>query len=98
MQKITTLVLLVAAMLVALAASASATIHPLVESGDCAQGVPQNSTGDIMDPPGQTWANPANGRNDHAAIMAVTRGFTDLSSPALFGHKFNSQCGKVGHG
>lgn len=90
----------VAGLLTALSAgSALATIHPIVESADCAniQAYEHHPLGDPADPMGQTpGATPGNGQNELRALQSVTDGFTDFSSPALFGHKLDGTCGKVG--
>lgn len=78
------------------ASSASATIHPIVESFDCAnaQAFAHHPLGDVADPPGQTpGATP--GQGDLQALDAVTDGFTDFSSPAVFGHKLDGECGNA---
>ena len=81
------------------AASASATIHPIVESFDCAnaEAFAHHPLGDPADPIGQT---PGVGSHSEQstlrALIAVTDGFTDVTSPALFGHKLDGTCGKVG--
>ncbi len=78
------------------ASPASATIHPLVESFDCAnaQAFAHHPLGDVADPPGQTpGATPGEGAL--RALDAVTDGFTDFSSPALFGHKLDGECGNA---
>jgi hypothetical protein len=83
----------------AFAPSASATIHPIVESYDCQteQAQAAHPLGDVADPPGQT---PGYGRHSDTsslrAISVITDGFTDPSSPALFGHKLDGTCGRVG--
>ena len=73
------------------APSASATIHPIVESADCAQG--QVPHGDVASPPGQSQPGTP---SDHRALIATSDGFTDFSSPAWFGHKLDGKCGRVG--
>lgn len=89
-----------AGMLVALGAgTALGTIHPIVESYDCAneQAFLHHPLGDPADPLGQTpGATPGNGTNELRALIVISDGFTDLSSPALFGHKLDGNCGKVG--
>jgi hypothetical protein len=92
-------VALVMAVMMAVAGPASATIHPIVESFDCVgTDVPEgHPTGDVADPPGQTpGATPGQGNNEERALRAVTDEFSDFSSPALFGHKLDGKCGKVG--
>lgn len=81
------------------APGASATIHPIVESFDCANetAFENHQLGDVADPPGQT---PGYGEHSDqsslAAINAVTDDFSDFSSPALFGHKLDGECGHAG--
>lgn len=89
------LVVLVGIFLVA-AAPAFATIHPIVESFDCAneQAFANHPLGDPADPPGQTpEATPGSGENELRALVVITDGFTDFSSPSLFGHKLDGNCG-----
>jgi hypothetical protein len=81
------------------APGASATIHPIVESYDCANqtAFDNHPLEDVADPPGQT---PDYGEHSDqsslAALNAVTDGFSDFSSPALFGHKLDGECGHSG--
>jgi hypothetical protein len=89
------------ALMMAVAGPASATIHPIVESFDCVgTDVPAgHPIGDVADPPGQTPEFGSHSEQSSLrAIIVVSDGFTDLSSPALFGHKLDGQCGKVGQG
>lgn len=81
------------AAVMAIAGTASATLHPVVESYDCVgEKVPEaHPTGDVASPPGQTFAKGPAGQNDHRALKATTP-----SSPAWFGHKLDGTCGKVG--
>lgn len=91
--------LLAAALLALSASTALATIHPIVESFDCAneQAFAHHPLGDPADPMGQTpGATPGNGVNALRALDVITDGFTDLSSPSLFGHKLDGQCGHAG--
>ena len=99
----TLVVLVAAAFALTAAASASATIHPIVESFDCAnaQAFAHHPLGDPADPLGQTpGATPGNGNNELRALRALTNEFTEFDSPqvanAAFGHKLNGTCGKVG--
>lgn len=81
------------------AVQASATIHPLVESADCAnaQADAHHPLGDVADPIGATPGVGSHSDNSTLrAIIVVSDGFTDLSSPALFGHKLDGSCGRVG--
>ena len=99
MKKLVLALLVVATGALAGPMSASATIHPIVESFDCAnaQAFEHHPLDDPADPRGQTpGATPGNGNNVLRALGAVTDDFTDFSSPALFGHKLDGQCGKVG--
>lgn len=80
------------------ASAAQATIHPIVESFDCAnaQAFAHHPLGDPADPPGQTpgeQPESAQGKNVLRALDVVTDGFTDFGSPALFGHKLDGSCG-----
>jgi len=96
-----TIVVVGAALAMAFGASgvASATIHPIVESFDCANATAfaHHPLGDVADPIGQTpGVGSHSDQSSLRALNAITDGFTDLSSPALFGHKLDGQCGKVG--
>lgn len=72
---------------------------PIVESYDCQteQARAAHPLGDVADPPGQT---PGYERHSDTsslqAIIVITHGFTDPRSPALFGHKLDGTCGRVG--
>jgi len=71
------------------AANASATIHPIVESADCAneQAYAHHPLGDPADPAGQTpGATPGSGQNVFAAL-------DHANESAWFGHKLNGVCG-----
>ena len=73
------------------AGMAGATIHPIVESFDCAnaQAFAHHPLGDPADPLGQTpGATPGNGNNELRALSVVPE-----DSPAWFGHKLNGECG-----
>ena len=62
---------MMAAMLALMAVPAFATIHPIVESFDCAndQAFANHPLGDPADPPGQTpGATPGEGENELRAI------------------------------
>jgi hypothetical protein len=92
------LVLLVIAGVVGFTSGASATIHPIVESFDCAnpQAFVHHPLGDPADPIGQTpGVGQHSGQSSLRALAAVTDDFTDFSSPALFGHKLDGQCGRA---
>ncbi|WP_247040418.1 hypothetical protein [Arthrobacter rhizosphaerae] len=82
------------------APAASATIHPIVESADCANVTADTNhpLGDVADPIGATPGEGSHSdQSSLRAIIVITDGFTDPSSPALFGHKLDGKCGKVGH-
>lgn len=68
---------------------AGATIHPIVESFDCAnaQAFAHHPLGDVADPMGQTpGATPGDGNNELRALTVV--------NPAAAGeHKLNGECG-----
>ncbi len=85
-------VALMAAMLAVMAVPAFATIHPIVESADCANA----NAGDPAEVPGQ---DPTSGNHsDQSSLRALTvtsNGFTD-PNPAWSDFKLNGQCGKVG--
>ena len=71
--------------------AAGATIHPIVESFDCAnaQAFAHHPLGDPADPIGQTpGATPGDGNNELRALSVV-----GLDSPAAFGHKLDGECG-----
>lgn len=83
----------VAAATLLTAPSASATIHPLVESADCASATANaaHPLGDVADPPGQT---PGFGsHSDQSTLRAVQEA---IDTPAAFGHKLDGQCGHSG--
>jgi hypothetical protein len=82
-------VLSLAVALFALAPAAGATIHPIVESADCAnaQADAQHPLGDVADPLGQTPdATPGEGENELRALSVV-------NDSAISEHKFNGECG-----
>jgi len=85
-------VALVMALMLALSGPASATIHPIVESFDCAneQAFMHHPLGDPAEVPGQTpGATPGNGNNELRALSVS-------NEQAWFGHKLDGKCGKVG--
>jgi hypothetical protein len=95
-------VALVMALMLALAGPALATIHPIVESVDCANPIANENhpLGDVAEVPGATPGdqNPAGqptgqGNNELRALIVTSDGFNDFSSPAWFGHKLNDECG-----
>src|SRR5215217_5266766 len=91
-------VALVMALMMALAGPASATIHPIVESADCANPTADlnHPLGDVAEVPGQT---PDYGsHSDQSSLRALTvtsDGFTDFL-PAWSDFKVNDVCGQVG--
>jgi hypothetical protein len=98
MRRSVVIVLAAALLVMVFASAAGATIHPIVESFDCAndQAFDHHPLNDPADPPGQTpGVQPvtAQGNNVLRALDVITDGFTDLSSPALFGHKLDGSCG-----
>ena len=74
---------------VGFAPTASATIHPIVESFDCAneQAFDHHPLGDVADPPGQTP-----GYGSHSDTSSL-RGFFSANEQAAFGHKLDGSCG-----
>lgn len=72
-----------------IAPSASATIHPIVESADCASSTADahHPLGDVADPPGQT---PGLNHSENSTLRAVQEA---IDTPAAFGHKLNGLCG-----
>jgi hypothetical protein len=95
MRRIVLLVTVAAMMaaVMAVAGPASATIHPIVESFDCAneQAFAHHPLGDVADPPGQT---PGYGsHSDQSSLRAIQEA---EDTPASFGHKLDGKCGKVG--
>lgn len=94
--------LVVPAALLLLAVTAGptfATIHPIVESFDCAnaQAFAHHPLGDPADPLGQTpGATPGQGKNVLRAVWVTSDGLTDFTSPAWFGHKLDGECGHAG--
>jgi hypothetical protein len=85
-------VALVMAFMLAVGGPASATIHPIVESVDCAneQAFAHHPLGDPAEVPGQTpGATPGNGQNEFRALSVA-------NEQAFSEHKLNGQCGKVG--
>jgi hypothetical protein len=81
------------------ATAAFGTIHPIVESFDCAneQAFAHHPLGDPADPIGQTpEVGNHSDQSSLRALTVITDEFTDFSSPALFGHKLDGKCGKVG--
>jgi hypothetical protein len=83
-----TVALVVAAMM-AVAGPASATIHPIVESFDCAneQSFANHPLSDPADPPGQT---PDYGKHSDQSTL---RAIQEADDSAFFGHKLNDECG-----
>lgn len=80
------------------APAASATIHPIVESADCASPTADahHPLGDVANPPGVTP------RYGHHSVKSTLRslietsdGFTDFN-PAWSEFKDNGECGRAG--
>jgi len=95
----------VMALMMALAGPALATIHPIVESVDCANPIANENhpLGDVAEVPGATPEdlNPADkptgqGNNELRALIVTSDGFTDFSSPAWSEFKLNGTCGAGG--
>jgi hypothetical protein len=72
--------------------AASATIHPIVESADCASPTASahHPLGDVADPVGQT---PDLGSHSDQSTL---RALQSADDSAFSGHKLDGQCGKVG--
>ena len=87
------LTLMVAGLLLAMmAVPAFATIHPIVESFDCAneQAFEHHPLGDPAEVPGQT---PGHGsHSDQSSLRALQ----EANDSAFSEHKLNGECGKVG--
>ncbi len=92
MRRMLTVTVATAAATVVLALPASATIHPLVESFDCANeaAFEHHPLGDPADPPGQT---PGQTHSDQSTLRAVQEAG---DTPAAFGHKLDGECGGGG--
>lgn len=92
MRKTRRVVMLAAALTVAMVLPASATIHPIVESFDCAneKAFAHHPLGDVADPIGQT---PGAGNHSEQSTL---RALSVSSGSAQFGHKLDGVCGKVG--
>ena len=75
------------------APGASATIHPIVESFDCANAnaFANHPLGDPADPPGQT---PGHGNHSDTSTLRAVQNAID--TPAAFGHKLDGECGHAG--
>ena len=69
--------------------AAWATIHPIVESADCASATADaaHPLGDVADPPGQT---PGYGSHSDTSTL---RAVQSANGEAFFGHKLNGTCG-----
>ena len=74
------------------AAASFATIHPIVESFDCAneQAFAHHPLGDPADPIGQTPG--AGSHSDQSTFRALQQ----ANAHAFSDHKLNEECGKVG--
>ncbi len=85
-------VALVMAAMMAVAGPALATIHPIVESFDCAndQAFAHHPYGDPAEVPGQ---NPAVGNHSDQSSF---RALQEANQSAFSEHKLNGECGKVG--
>jgi len=86
MKRVLTVAGMAVAATVLTAPGASATIHPIVESADCASGTADavHPLGDVADPPGQT---PEYGsHSDTSTLRAIQE-----ANAAAFG-KFDGEC------
>lgn len=85
-------VALVMALMMAISGPASATIHPIVESFDCAneQAFAHHPYGDPAEVPGQ---NPEVGNHSDQSSF---RALQEANGSAFSEHKLNGECGKVG--
>jgi hypothetical protein len=85
-------VALVMAAMMMVAGPASATIHPIVESFDCAndQAFAHHPYGDPAEVPGQ---NPDVGNHSDQSSF---RALQEADQSAFSEHKLNGECGKVG--
>ena len=85
-------VALVVTLMMAVAGPASATIHPIVESFDCAnaQSFAHHPYGDPAEVPGQ---NPEVGNHSDQSSF---RALQEADDSAFSEHKLNGECGKVG--
>lgn len=93
MKRVLAVTFLVAAAIFAGAPGASATIHPIVESFDCANenAFASHPLGDPADPPGQT---PGYGNHSDTSTLQAVQNAID--TPAAFGHKLDGECGHAG--
>jgi hypothetical protein len=73
--------------LLSVAAPAQATIHPIVESADCAEGDAHHPLGDVANPPGQT---PEFGSHSEQSTLRAL----NVANLNAFG-KENGDCGSV---
>ena len=92
MKRVAIAMLLGLAAPLAFAPSAAATIHPIVESADCANEAANSAhpLGDVADPPGQT---PGYGSHSDTSTL---RAVQVANGHAWFGHKLNGECGHAG--
>ena len=92
MRRILTVTVAAAAATVVSALPASATIHPIVESFDCADeaAFAHHPLGDPADPLGQT---PGQTHANQSTLRAVQEA---IDTPAAFGHKLDGECGGGG--
>lgn len=77
------------ASVVLLPGAAHATIHPIVESADCASSTANaaHPLADVANPPGQTP-----GYGSHSTVSTL-RAVQMANTSASFGHKLNGVCG-----
>lgn len=93
MKRALAVIFLVAVATFAGSPGASATIHPIVESFECANenAFANHPLGDPADPPGQTPG--VGSHSDTSSLRAVQNA---IDTPAAFGHKLDGQCGHAG--
>jgi hypothetical protein len=75
--------------------TAEATIHPIVESVDCASATANanHPLGDVADPPGQTPGGSTHpGVANHSTTSSL-RGFLSANGNAWSSHKLDGECG-----
>ena len=80
-----------------IAPSASATIHPIVESVDCANQIANDAhpLGAVADPPGQTPVDfPTDFELNHSGQSTLRAVVEAIDTPAAFGHKLDGVCGR----
>lgn len=94
MRRLMLLIVVASLFVLGLAPAAFGTIHPIVESYDCAneQAFAHHPLEDPANPIGQTPG--VGNHSEQSSFRALI--VTGPSSPAWFGHKLDGKCGKVG--